>query len=73
MSNQCNHCASAAHDLVTARAQANRIRVETQQQLNHVLDCLAVTLSEREPAAWIAACEQYLRAAIRDLDKLPRN
>ena len=73
MSNDCKYCTGAAHDLITARAQSNRIRIETQRDLRHVLECLDVTLTQPKPEEWIAACQQYVRIAIRDLDKLPRN
>jgi hypothetical protein len=73
MSNDCKYCTGAAHDLITARATANRIRIEAQQQLTHVRECLAVTLTEAKPEEWIAVCDQYIRYVIRDLDKLPRN
>ena len=73
MDDNCSYCSGAAHDLITARAQSNRIRMEAQQQLHHVLECLDVTLTEHNPEDWIAACKQYVRYVIRDLDNLPRN
>lgn len=69
----CEKCSCIAADLIEARAQSNRIRIDVQHQLTHLLECLGVVLSVDNPTEWVEACQDSVRHIIRDLNKLPKN
>ena len=65
---------AASADLVDTRALTNRIRTDTQKDIDHVISCLDVILTEPHHAAkFTPVAIDLLRIMRRHLDKLPRN
>lgn len=69
----CPHCHAAAANLVTTRAQTNRIRVEAQSLAMGANECLSVALNAENPALWLESAADLMQSVIRQLDHLPSN
>ena len=70
-------CYKDAVTLIEVRARTNRIRMEAQQMLTHMSECVAILNEDRidhaDRDSWIDAIQDQLALTVRMLELLPRN